>query len=290
MSAPLTILYDNHADVAELSGGDWVDSDTIKLSNLQTPYMSEIARSASAEAEDTQFVVALDRTRQIGGIALGAVSVRPDATWRIRIYDDAELTELVHDSGEMDLPGVIVDSTELEWESDNFWEGIPDDFDDIFRGGVDLIYLPGENVIAQYVLVNLYNETHPKGYIDIGRLMVGTRWSPLHNYSYGSNSLSFEDQTDEEESRNGTKFFHDRNMRRVFGFAFQYLPDVQTIRDIYHMATRARRSRQIVVIPFPDDPPTFHREAFFGTLRQIPALQREFFGTVNTEFLIEESL
>lgn len=285
----LAIGTENYAVDGTFSGGDWVDSGTITLENLATPYMSEVARSSSADAEDTQFSVDLGRARTVGVIGLGNTSIRPTAQWRIRAYQDDGLTVTIYDSGVIDIPGTTVSSLSLEWEDDGFWEGLSQEFDDLMKG-VTLIHLPPDDVYARFWLVEVFDEGNPAGYVDIGAAYVGSRWQPDHNASYGSNELGFEDLTDEEESRNGTKFFNDRNIRRIMAFALEYLPDEMEARNIYRLSMRARRSRQILFIMFPLQPETYQREAFFGTLRQLPPIHRNSFQTIHTNFLIEESL
>jgi hypothetical protein len=287
--AQISILYEDYAAYATFSGGNWIDSGSIKIENLRTPYLAEIARSASDDPADTQFIATLLRTQIIGGVALGPVTIRPSALWRVTAYDDDAFETEVYASGLMEAPGTSVESASLDWEDDGFWEGVTKEFDDLFKG-IYLIHLPPVSIPAKHWKIEILDQGNPDGYLNIGKLYLGKRWSPAHNFDYGSNALEFEDLTDEEEARNGTKFYHDRNIRRLFSFAFSYLPDVETIRDIYRLATRARRSKQIVVIPFPDQPDTYQREAFIGTLRKLPRLSRAFLDTVNTEFVVEESL
>lgn len=285
----LAIGTENHAVEGTLSGGDWVDSDTIKLENLTTPYMSEVARSASADPEDTQFTVDLGRARTIGVVALGNTSIQPTAQWRVRAFQDDSLTVTIYDSGIVDIPGTTVPSLSLEWEDDGFWDGLSQEFDDLMKG-VTLIHLPPDDVYARYWLIEVFDNGNPAGYLDIGACYLGPRWQPDHNASYGSNELGFEDLTDEEESRNGTKFFNDRNIRRIMAFALEYLPDEQEVKNIYRLSMRARRSRQILFIMSPLQEETYQREAFFGTLRQLPPIHRNSFQTIHTNFVIEESL
>jgi hypothetical protein len=282
------LLYQNYADDAVYSGGNWVDSASIKLENLATPYMSEVARTASASPADTQFVVKFSRQQIIGGVALGAVSIRPDAQWRVRVYTDEGLTDLVYDSGTMPAPGTTVESASLEWEDDGFWEGVTVEFDDLVKG-ITLIHLLPSDMAALCVKFDLLDDGNPAGFLDVGRAFVGKRWKPPKNYEFGI-VLSFEDLTDEEESRNGTKFFNDRNIRRVQSFSFKLMPEETAAPDLFHMIMRTRRSQQVVIVPQPHKLDTYQREAFIGTLRQLPSLWREVFERVNTDFVVEESL
>jgi hypothetical protein len=281
----LALIYENYADRGTLSGGSW-QSGSLKLANLQTPYLAEVARSTSAAEADTQFTIDFGAPYIISGICFGPCNVRPDALCRYRAYDD---NGLVYDSGLLQFPGSTVDSANLEWEDGGFWEGTSREFDDLFKG-IYLIHLPPLPLACERITVEIMDAGNPAGFIEIGRLICGKAWSPKYNYGYDGNSLDFEDLTDREEGRSGARFFNPRPNRRSFSFGFDYLPEAQTFQDVYRIATRSGTHRQVVIIPNPGDPDSFAREAFVGTLGTPPSLRRPTFQGVATAFKIEETL
>lgn len=286
MARNVTLLYDNFADAASFSGGSWLPQ--MGLSRLSTPYLPEVARSIGVGTAATQFLATLPQQEVIGGVALGPVNASTEAQVRIRAYQRAGPSVLLYDSGWISFPGGIESSLALEWEDNGFWAGTARSADDMMKG-ITFIHVLPALVGARYWLFEIRDPTNPDGYLQIGRLFIGRAWSPEINYSPDDNSLSFEALTDEEEGRSGTKFFNPRALRRVFQFGFPHLHDA-AFRDVFRIATRAGRHNQVVVIPAPDDTDAYQREAFIGTLRQLPSLRRFSYAAITTSFVVEESL
>jgi hypothetical protein len=289
----LALMYENRVDLdgVVLGGGSW-QTGSLSLQNLRTPYLPEVARTTSTEPADTKFYCILPKTFSIGGIALGPTNLRATAQIRVRSYTDQGKSNLVDDSGLLMLPSNQVDSLTLAWEDAGFWEGVTQEFDDIGRGigkGATFIYIPLFRFIAGYIEVEIFDKGNPDGYFDIGRFFASRTWRPPKNYEEGTNSLDFEAVTDEEMGRSGTLFHNARAIRRSFKFAFPYLPETE-LREIYQIAVRSGIHNQIVVVPNPGDPSTFLREAFIGTLGQMPSLRRMSTPNIATEFVAKESL
>lgn len=284
----LALLYEDVAARGVLSGGNWLPG-SLRLANLQTPYLAEIARSASAAPADTQFDIDLGAPASIGGIAMGACRVTPFARYRIRAFYSDTSGPAFYDTGEVAFPGTRVDPQLLDWQDPGFWEGISQEFDDPRKGSL-FLHIPPQPVLARIWRIEIIDPDHPAGRIDIGRLMMGRVWQPAYNYTYDNNSLDFEALTDVEESRSGTRFYNARNLRRVFSFGFDYLPEVETLRDVYRIATRSGIHNQVVVVPDPTDAANFQRDAFIGTLSVPPSLRRSAFRHVSTSYKIEEVL
>ncbi|MCJ2019594.1 hypothetical protein MKK84_19510 [Methylobacterium sp. E-065] len=246
----------------------------------------------STAPADTQFLCNLPQQYSIGGIALGPTNLRPSALVRFRSYADSSLAALVDDSGFIALPSSKVDQLTIAWEDPGFWEGITQEFDDVGTGvgkGATFIYIPPVRFVAGVVKVEIFDPGYPIGYFDIGRFFVSRTWRPTYNYEEEGNSLDFEAVTDQEDGRSGTTFFNPRAIRRTFKFSFSFLPDTE-YREIYQIAVRSGIHNQIMVVPNPGDTSTYLREAFFGTLGQVPSLRRKSTPNIATEFVARESL
>lgn len=281
----LAIIYQNFADSGQISGGAWRDA-TLPLVNLQTPYLAQVARSRTTAKEDTQFSITFAGLRLIGGVAFGPCNVRPTAQARYRGYDGDELK---FDSGWLPFPNSSVPSADLEYGDLGFWEQRDSEVDDLTKG-ITFIDVPDVPLAVRTLVFEISDEGNPDTYIDVGRLICGRVWRPKHNYDYSDNSLDLSALTDVQESRKGVRFYDPRVVRRSFSFGFSYLPDAETFEEVYRLATRSALHNQVVVVPNPGDPTTFIREAFIGTLAQLPSLRRPTFGYAATSFKIEEAL
>lgn len=284
----VSLIYEDMAAQATLSGGGWLTG-SLKLANLQTPYLSETARSTNASPTNSQFLVSFGVNRTIGGIALGGCKVTPFAQYRIRAFTSDASGAVAYDTGVVPFSGALVDRTMLEWEDDGFWEGISQEFSDGRKGSL-LLHFPPQPVTARIWRIEIIDPTNPNAYIDIGRLLMGRLWQPAINYTYDGNGLDFEALTDVEESRSGTRFYNARNLRRIFSFSFDNLPEAETLRDVYRIVTRSGIHNQVVVAPDPSDIASFQRDAFIGTLSVLPSLRRSAFQRVSTNYKIEEVL
>ena len=284
----IALIYEAYSDRAQISGGAW-QTGSLGLSNLRTPYLAEVARSVSLAPEATQFIVDLNEPSTIGGIALGACNVQPTAEARFRAYRDTARTDQIFDSGRVSFPGVAVDVATIEWEDMGFWSGVTKEFVDNGKSS-SLIYLPPTPVQAQYWFIEIFDAFNPAGYIEVGRLFMGQRWSPSINYGYDGNSLDLLDVTGVEESRGGVRFYDQRPIRRSLSVSFDYLTEREVFQDVYRIAVRSGVSGQVVVVSSPDDPDSMRNEAFIATMRQLPSLRRPVFGRASTAFVFDEVL
>ena len=288
MNPRLALIYEDAAARATLSGGGWAPG-SLRLANLQTPYLAETARSNTSDPSDTQFDVDFGVYTTIAGIALGGCQVTSVARYRVRAFYDDASSQIVYDSGLQDFPSTRVDQELLDWEDPGFWEGRSRDFDDRRKGAL-LLHIPPAPVLARVWRVEIIDPGNPAGFVDVARLIMGRLWQPDLNFTYDGNSLDFQALTDVEESRSGTRFYNARNLRRSFTFGFDALPEEATLRDIYRIVTASGVHNQVVVVPDPTDTDNVQRDVFIGTIAVLPSLRRSTFRRVATSFKIDEAL
>lgn len=285
----LALIYEMYSDAAVLSGGSW-QTGSLALDNLRMPYFAEVARSTNLSSNSTRFDVDLGAAYIIGGIVLGSTNATAAATARIRAYATSAYTGApIYDSGTVLFPGTVLGSGLLEWEDNGYWDGQTREFTDNNKRST-LVHLPTFPPSAQYWRIEISDPFNRAGFIEIGRLLMGEKWTPKYNYTYEGNSLDFEDLSRMEENAGGVRFYDQGPIRRSFTCSFDYLPDTQTYTDIYRMATRNGRRGQVVVVPNPGDPDSFEAEAFIGTFGVLPSLRRNAFAAAATNLKIEEVL
>jgi hypothetical protein len=284
----LALLYDDYSPRLNYSGGSW-QTKSLVLSNVKTPYISEVARSIDLNPANTKFRVSTPGTAlEFGGFAIGPANFTTKAKVRIVAYLDVAATLQVYDSGWADFRASIVPSLSLSWQDSHFWTGDNGDFDD-FAKGVTMVVMPKGTVYATTIDVFIDDQANPAGYLEVSRFYGGKKYVPKYNYAVDSNSLGFEAITDVEQGVSGTRFYNPRAMRRVFRFAFPNEPD-PGFANIYRLVARSGIHNQVVVIPNPADPKTYVREAFIGNLDELPSLKRLFGPYVATDFVIKEAL
>src|SRR6266702_1507315 len=97
----LLLASQNRADECTLTLGSYAAG--LPLNNLKDRQITKVARSTNALAASSLFLAALTTLRPIRVLALINTNCSRDATYRWRVYTDAGLTDLVYDSGTLDV-------------------------------------------------------------------------------------------------------------------------------------------------------------------------------------------
>jgi hypothetical protein len=259
-----------------MSGGTW----TLPVANMQDPDIAVVARSANATNAATTFRVDLGSEKQVDGMAFGPCNLSPGATWRAVACSDSGYTTVVYDTGVLSINGEIIDWADtaswLEWEDSGFWLGISDysSLTELPQFNYHIVPVADiADATARYWEFTFDDELNADGYLDIGRLVMAAAFRPAHNYNE-DNSLSFEQLVDIEESLGGKRQYFERGIRRVFRAGFTHLTKDELFGDTLRMALRSARSRQVFVVPDPDDVDHGARRSFLATLKEVPAIQQ----------------
>jgi hypothetical protein len=287
-------LHDNYADLGLVSGPAFRPE--LPAVNLQNIDIKLVARTTNALADSTVVHVDLGLERQVGGVVLGPTNISPGGQYRIRSFSDAAMSGLLYDSGLRTVSGNVIDWSDpndwLEWEDPGFWEGIPDigNRDDVPTYLVEIIPATvGALALAQWWSIEVFDESNEDGYLEFGRLLVARAFRPAYNYTE-ANSFTAEDLTDTVETLGGRRAYWERGQRRILRVAFQALPDAQAFGDVFRLINRSRTSRQVFVVPDPDDGQNFQKRSFLATQRAIPEIQQMLVPRANLGFEFEEVL
>lgn len=281
------LAHRNRADAAALSGGDWTAG--LPLDNLKGRDISLMARSTNALAASTQFVADLGALRTVRVVALIGSNCSVDATYRVRVYADAGLTDLKHDSGTLDVwPAWMYAAGVLEWEDPRFWDGRPL-AEDIEHLSSDVIYPLPIAAVGRYVKVEIIDAGNSDGYLEFGRLFVGDGWQPTYNMGRTGTTLPQEDLSSTTATPAGKEFHAERGVRRSMRFELKWLSHGEGAL-VQDMQRTVKTVGEVLVVFDPSDLVNVKRTAFLGRLRQLGA--REWpFPTVNAiPFEIQEIL
>lgn len=281
----MQISYVNHADAGALSGGAWLTA--LPLPNLLLSMQARIARSTNATAAATQMQIDLGSAQLARLVGLVRHNCSVGATYRITAGTTLGGSQ-IYDSGTLPVwPSVYLPS-DLEWEDDNWWLGTISQAD---AAGypISLWHDCGENVRAQYWRIEIFDTANPAGYVQAARLWIGQVWSPQVNYGLGG-SLTWEARAEEERSLGGVLYFDQRPSARVFRFELAALSDVEAFGWALDMQRRVGTSREVVVIPDPDDAQRRFKRDLLGRLRRLDPLEQWAVGHQSTGYEVEELL
>lgn len=280
------IAYQNRVDSATLTGGSWASG--LPLSNLKDRILSRVARSTDALAASTSFNTTLDKGRTISVVALCRHTLSESATWRIRAYNDAGLTELLYDSTVVDIWPSVADSLQLEWSDDNFWSGKPsaEDLEDYYWNAIHVLTAP---VNAQYWKFDLVDTGNPAGYIEIGRLFMSEAWIPVLNMSYGA-SLGYTSRTDVEEAWDGTEYFDYRAPYRTAQFSLDNMLTDEAMTRALDMQRIADINREVLFVWDTEDIEHLIRRSFLGRVQQMSPIEQPYYEAHRTSYTLKELL
>lgn len=282
----IQIGWQNYGDTATLSAGSWAS--TLPLTNMQRRPLSRVARSSDATEASTQFRVNLgSSTPIVAKVALWQHNVSQVGEIRITAGTTAGASD-VHDSGWLSVWPQLAPE-DLEWEDPNWWFGTLSD-SDVEGYPIRFLYDCGDNIQAQYWTVEISDEANGDGYVEIGRLWMGPFWSPGINYDVGA-SLGWEARATEEEALGGVLYFDDKPSVRVFSFTLGSVTDTEAFGNLLELQRIARNSREVVVIPDPDDTLRSFKRDILGRLRKSDALTQATVDDYQTAgFEVEELL
>lgn len=277
----------NRADECTLSGGSY--SVNLPLTNLKTRDIRQVARSSNAEAGSTQFVAALTSQRLIRVVALIRSNCSLAATWRVRIYTDVGLTDLVHDSGTVDVwPAWMYAWPSLEWEDPRFWDGRPA-AEDIEHFSSDLIYPLPTIAVGRYIKAEITDTGNAAGYLELGRLFIDDGWQPVRNMSFGA-GIGHDDLSTLSQSPAGKEFFTEREVRRVMRFELKWLTEGEAMGQAFDMQRIAKTVGEVLVVWDPADTANLKRRAFLARLRQLSLIEHPFVAANATAYELQEIL
>ncbi len=266
--ANLVLGFPNLIDGTTLTGGAW--SNTMTVQNLKLRQLDEKARSVDATIASTQFVANFNKFRSFQLIALVNHNLSPGARWEIDVSNESDFTPLITTYA-VDAWGAAAAAAwvldELEWEANNFWYGTFSQEEIAGLTPISVMYWPA-SVSGQYLRVRIIDESNDDDYVELGRVFIGSAWSPRINYNFGD-GFGYEDPTNVEQAMSGAEFFDVKNRYRVFRFVLGFLSKAEKFEQVLEMQRRLGISGEVLVLPDYADEDNFQRQNFLGRLRQL---------------------
>ena len=279
------IGYQNRIDAATFAAyGSW--STTLPLTNIKTRSLSRKARSTNAANSSTKLRFSLDSARVIGSVAIVNHNMQKDATWRYRVYSDSGYSTLVYDSGTINV-WPLMPFGSYEWEDENFWDLQLSD-EEIALFTKTLTYVPDTIESAQYYQIEFFDSTNTDGYVELGRIFVGSIYQPTLNMSLGA-SIGDEANTIIDVALSGAEFFDRRTSYRVAQFTLDHLTYNESIinGDIIKISGV---DAEVVYIYDDNTALDLHRRAFLGRLRALSPISQPYNTRYQTTYEIKELL
>ena len=281
----LTVLWNNGADNANVTGGAWATA--LPLTNLLASNITKVARTTDAQLASAQFKVEMADAIQIKAIVVGPTNLTTNYQYRISWYSDELFTTLTDTTGWINPFGtVLTDPFDIPWEASYFWDGV-EPFDDKDRG-IWVIHVFESPIVTLYIKVELDDRINPDGYIQAGRLFIGSYWAPSLNYTPDNNGLSFRNANIESSTLRGGKHYWRRINPRSWACSISMLPELEAYTSAYDLIQQAGYDKEVFVIPDPEDSTNMQRRAFLATITQADPISQALVSRASFGFTVEE--
>lgn len=245
--------FNNYADesAASYTGGSWI----APLTNLQSPVVSERARSNGLSTSNTRFRVDLGVSRSLKFWAITHTNLTAAGLYRLTWYSDAFSTA-VSNSGWDTPPGYPTEDPDGK--------------------GVSIFHVFDSALDYRYWEVEFDDQLNPDNYIEIGRNIMPEELGMSRNPDVGMGDDE-EPNTLRQNALGGTGFFNRRKPVRKLSFGYNILPgeDAAKIRRLRKICNL---NKQVTVIPDPTDTANLNDRCFVGTLGSMPKIELQAAG------------
>jgi hypothetical protein len=168
-------------------GGAWQAG--YPATNASNPTYAKVARSIDLQPENTQIILTSAYRYYLKLIGFFAHNMDLSAGFRISCYDHISSPEiLLYQSNIERVWQSVYDTSVRPFETENWWTGQYTDEERANQIPSRTVILP-DNIACSKIVVEFFNETNPKGFIDIGLLEISSAITlePLEQPVWGSN-------------------------------------------------------------------------------------------------------
>lgn len=193
------------------------------------------------------------------------------------------------DTGWVEVWPSVYAPEDLEWESPNWWTGQYTE-EEITGYTTNKVIILSKNNYTRWWRVEIDDTTNAAGYVQIGRVFIGSLWEPATDAEVGVQT-GWETVTTSQKALSGARYFQRRNPFRVVNFTNKFLTTNEGFSQVFELDRRSGIDGEVLYIANPDD--TIHaiRRQFLGTLRQLTMLEQPYQAEFTSKaFTIEELL
>lgn len=257
-----------HSDAGTLSGGDWEEARP--LTYMQDRDTGKRARSTNDGTTATQFLLDLGADPNdwlVGVIAIVGHNLSTSALVQITGSDESDLSPAVYESGWVDAYREIYPWGILRPGEPGYANGRPADTQPT---GIPFIqYVP--DVACRYWLFEFDDTLNPDGWLEIGRLIVASRYQPSGNFQPGA-SMAVQTRTVRDDTDSGSFVHDEKPNRRVFDGTFDAIDEDEAHVRFHDLDVLIGTSRPFLFIAEPAKNYHVHRGAFPAVMEKMNPL------------------
>lgn len=278
------IAFPNRGDQATLAGGSFA----LPLTELQNRIIKRPARTTGTA--DGNFVVdgVFSEPRAMRVFSLVRHNFSIEATYRVRIYSDVGQSVLEYDSGILPVFDVVYTEETETWDSGNLWDLTLSAEE---RDGLtaSLIHVLPTLYTEVSFRVEVFDSSNIDGYLEAGRLFVGSGYQPVYNMAYGVN-VGFESRSITDETIGGNEFHDERESPRVVNFSLPHASEDEAFGMGFELQRKQGTTKDVFFIYDPDDKLNLLRRSFLARMRSLSPIEHDFFNNHSQQFQLKEQI
>lgn len=278
----LFLGWPNRIDEAALSGGAWLAG--LPLANLKERALSKVCRSVNASTGSTVIDLDLGQARSLRALALQNHNLSQAGSWRVKLGSSAGASD-IYSGSYQSAWSLSFDSGQLEWGSNNWWDGMVDD-DYIRHPYIAPMLLPTW-YSARYVRIEISDAANPDGYIQMGRIFVGSGFVPALGARYGL-SEGWDDVSRLDYTLSGALVADIGRRRRWAKFELGYIRQADEAPIVHEMLRRLGTAGEVLYLPNTSNWQDCQRYGFVGRLREMSAIEYPYVNARSIGLVIEE--
>jgi hypothetical protein len=278
----LFLGWPNRIDEAALSGGAWLSG--LPLANLKERALSKVCRSVNASTGSTVIDLDLGQARSLRALALQNHNLSQAGSWRVRLGSSAGASD-IYSGSYQSAWSLSFDSGQLEWGGNNWWDGMVDD-DYIRHPYIAPMTLPTW-YSARYVRIEISDAANPDGYIQMGRIFVGSGFVPALGARYGL-SEGWDDVSRLDYTLSGVLVADIGRRRRWAKFELGYIRQADEVPIVHEMLRRLGTAGEVLYLPNTSNWQDCQRYGFVGRLREMSAIEYPYVNARSIGLVIEE--
>jgi len=259
--ARMIVLDPYYSDRATLSGGSWA----LPLANLQDMQPSRTVQSNGVAPASTKIVARFAEAVRCTALTLGRHNLSSTAMVRNIAGND------------------LYDLAFAPWFNTGWLSVWPSSGKPTDRGVTwyDMFKLLAPTMAYRWWRIEIDDSANAAGFLEIGRLYLGTYWQPPVNYSKGRDFGRLP-----IDVRMVTDYGHTLTDKRVaprsWTLPLDFLKPDDAETAIYEMQRELGTANDVFVVLNPDDTTLLHRRSMMATLAEVPTVVQPYANTYRT--------
>lgn len=213
----------------------------------------------------------------------GAVSATPYLSWNAA---NLSLNTTIG-AGRQSVWPSFFEYEQLEWEDDNFWFGNDELDNALDYTALAVMFADDIKTDVRAVLVEIFDSTNDAGYIEAGRLFVGTGWQPEFNAEYGM-QFNHEIDTKVEEALDGTEYYDRKRPKRVAAFQLANMQAADAFSKVFAAQRDQGIDKEVLFAYEPAAGAYFYYRTFLGRMKQADPIATPYYERWQAPITIKE--